>query len=163
MYTRIILIITLLSAFTWHLQAQTRPYVCVGLGWQESSYIGLKVPTGPCMIGLAVAGGSSYAALTTDLSYHFGGRIRQDIPRPWFFRMPVTLSRTAAEDIGENGLYGLKAAFRIGYAWFPSPRIGLLLDIGPTWRLFEDGPWLNQPQRDPGIEPGFNLAIYLRI
>lgn len=160
MFKRHILILSVLSIFSFHLQAQTRPYITIGAGYPDAILVGLSVPTGTCAIGLAFGGAEDLTTFRADMAYHFAGRAREGSLKPWFLRIPVVFSRSKPESEPDRAL---RTGLRFGYAWFPVPRIGVSLEAGTGYVLYDE--YKDSLFSDGGsrFEPSFNLTISTRL
>lgn len=163
MFTRITLILSLITTLSFQLQAQTRPYVTLGVGWPEGILVGLKAPVGVCTFGVAAGGIPEMATVSTDITYHFAGRVNDRVLRPWYVRMPLIYNRHQPE-AGEGAKTALRTALRFGFAWFPAPGIGVSLEAGPGFHLYDEYMDVLEPEgKGFGVEPGANLSMYIRI
>ena len=127
-----------------------------------SILVGLSLPTGTCALGLAVGGAEDLTTFRADIAYHFAGQAREGSLRPWYLRMPVMFSRRKTDTESEPDR-ALRTGLRIGYAWFPVPRIGVSLEAGPGYVLYDE--YKDRIYSDGGsrFEPSFNLTISTRL
>ncbi len=156
------LIISLLFGLALQLQAQTRPYATLGFGWPEGMVIGMKVPTGSCTVGLAVGGLHGLKTLSTDLAYHFGGKAKEASLRPWYVRMPVIFNRYIDDDF-KNPENALRSGLRFGYAFFATHQIGIQLEAGVGYVLFDEQKEELFKNNSSGFEPHLNATVFLRL
>lgn len=156
------LILSILSIISIHLQAQTRPYVTIGAGYPDAILVGLSVPTGTCALGLAFGGAEDLTTFRADIAYHFAGRAGEGSLKPWFLRMPVVFSRSK-KDHETGSDRSLRTGLRFGYAWFPVPRIGVSLEAGMGYILYDE--YKDRMFSDGGsrYEPSCNLTISTRL